>query len=56
MSHPLLRIYFTGPEGGDIYAESAEFTITPESAFTDDITISFHGLGSETLSPGLFIR
>jgi hypothetical protein len=45
---PALAYTFTGPEGGDIYAESAVFTITPESAFTDDITISFFGLGSET--------
>jgi hypothetical protein len=51
---PSLAYTFTGPVGGDIYAESGVFTITPESAFTDDITISFFGLGSETLTPLVF--
>jgi hypothetical protein len=51
---PALAYSFTGPEGGDIYAESAEFTITPEFAFTDDITVEFYGLGAKELSPLVF--
>jgi hypothetical protein len=51
---PALAYSFTGPEGGDIYAESAEFTITPEFAFTDDINVEFYGLGAKELSPLVF--
>jgi hypothetical protein len=50
----LANILFLARTGGDIYAESDVFTITPEFAFTDDMTISFYGLGSETLTPLVF--